>query len=73
MVGWDISKQLITKKINQHMKTTQADKIDDKTKKTGEVRMGRVVTSKKASDGNSKTSAKNEKEELREDRASSLV
>jgi hypothetical protein len=55
------------------MKTTQADKIDDKTKKTGEVRMGRVISSKKAASSDPKSPAKNEKEELREDQASALV
>ena len=57
------------------MKTLQEDMRSDKTKKTGEVRMGREVSSKKASgcdtEKDSKCSDKNEK--LREDRASSLV
>jgi hypothetical protein len=57
------------------MKTLQDDKCSDKTKKTGEVRMGRAVSSKKASDCGSGRDAKcsAKKEELREDRASSLV
>jgi hypothetical protein len=61
-------------KINS-MKTLQEDKCSDKTKKTGEVRMGREVSSKKASgcDSEKDTQCSDKKEELREDRASSLV
>jgi hypothetical protein len=57
------------------MKTLQEDKCSDKTKKTGEVRMGREVSSKKASgcDSEKDTQCSDKKEELREDRASSLV
>jgi len=59
------------------MKTVQADKHSDKTTKTGEVRMGREVSSKKASgcdsENDSKCADKKEKQEIREDKASSLV
>jgi hypothetical protein len=57
------------------MKTLQEDKCSDKTKKTSEVRMGREVSSKNASSCDSGKDAKcsDKKEELREDRASSLV
>jgi len=57
------------------MKTLQNDKCSDTTKKTGEVRMGREVSSKKASGCDSGKDAKcsDKKEELREDRASTLV
>jgi hypothetical protein len=53
----------------------QDDKCSDKTKKTGEVRMGREVSSKNVSSCDSGKDAKcsDKKEELREDRASSLV
>jgi hypothetical protein len=58
------------------MKTLQDDKCSDKTKKTTEVRMGREVPFiKKASgcDSEKDTKCSNKKEELRENRASSLV
>jgi hypothetical protein len=57
------------------MNKLQDDKCSDKTKKTGEVRMGREVSSKKASgcDSEKDTKCSDKKEELREDRASSLV
>jgi hypothetical protein len=57
------------------MKTLQDDKCSDKTKKTGEVRMGREVSSKKSSscDSGHDTKCSDKKEELREDRASALV
>jgi len=57
------------------MNKLQDDKCSDKTKKTGEVRMGREVSSKKASgcDSEKNTKCSDKKEELREDRASSLV
>jgi hypothetical protein len=51
------------------------DKCSDKTKKTGEVRMGREVSGKNASgcDSEKDTKCSDKKEEIREDRASSLV
>ena len=59
------------------MKTVQADKHTDKTKTTGVVRMGREVSSKKTtccdSESDSKCSENKEKQEIREDKASSLV
>ena len=58
------------------MKTLQDDNCSDKTKKTAEVRMGREVPIiKKASgcDSEKDTKCSDKKEELREDRASSLV
>jgi hypothetical protein len=59
------------------MKTLQAEKQTAKPKQTGEVRMGRDVSSKKTSGNNSasdaKGAAKKEKAELQEDRASALV
>ena len=60
------------------MKTLQNDKCSDKTKKTTEVRMGREVPNiKKASccdsEKDTKCSDKKEKEEIRENRSSSLV
>lgn len=58
------------------MKTLYKDKSSDKPKKTGEVRMGREVSSNKASDCGSEKDTKcsdKKKEEAREDRASSLV
>jgi hypothetical protein len=57
------------------MSTRQADKTPDKNKKTGEVRMGREVSSKKGADCNSgkDTECSDRKEEIRENRASSLV
>jgi hypothetical protein len=61
-------------KIN-NMDKLQDDKCSDKTKKTGEVRMGREVSSKNASGCDSEKDPKrpDKKEELREDRASALV
>jgi hypothetical protein len=58
------------------MKTLQNDKRSDKTKTMTEVRMGREVPIlKKASscDSEKDTKCSDKKEELREDRASSLV
>jgi hypothetical protein len=57
------------------MNKLQDDKCSDKTKKTGEVRKGREVSSKNASscDSEKNTKCSDKKEELREDRASSLV
>jgi hypothetical protein len=59
------------------MKTVQADKHTDKTKTTGVVRMGREVSSNKASgcdsEHDSKCAENKQKQEIREDKASSLV
>ena len=59
------------------MKTVQADKPAAKTTQTGEVRMGRDVSNKKAAAGNSasdaKAAQKKQKAELQEDKASALV
>ena len=57
------------------MNKLQDDKRSDKTKKTGELRMGRETSSKNASsfDSGKDTKCSDQKEEIREDRASSLV
>jgi hypothetical protein len=57
------------------MTKLQDDKCSDKIMKTGEVRMGREVSSKNASscDSEKNSQCPDKKEELREDRASSLV
>jgi hypothetical protein len=72
-----LSYVLVNNKHQQNnMKTLQEDKSPDKTKKTGEVRMGREVSSKRASDcdsGKNTECSDKKKEEAREDRASSLV
>jgi hypothetical protein len=57
------------------MKTLQDNKSSDKSKKTGAVRMGRDVSSIKASSCDSGKNAQcaDKKEEIRENRASALV
>jgi hypothetical protein len=57
------------------MTTTQDDKCSNKTKKTGEVRMGREVSSKQASccDSEKDAECSDKKEKTRENQASSLV
>jgi hypothetical protein len=57
------------------MNKLQDDKYQGKTRKTGEVRMGREVSSKNASSCDSGKGAKcsDKKDEIREDRASSLI
>jgi len=57
------------------MKTLQDDKCSDKTKKTGKVRMGREVSSKKACccDSEKDDECADKKERTRMDHASSLV
>lgn len=57
------------------MTTLEHDKCSDKTPKTGAVRMGREVSSKKASCCHSEKDAQcaDQKEKTRKDQASSLV
>jgi hypothetical protein len=57
------------------MKTSQDEKCSDKTQKTGEVRMGREVSSKKTSccDSEKDDKCSDKKEETREELASSKV
>jgi len=57
------------------MKTSQNDKCSDKSKKTGEVRMGHEVSSEKTSCCGSEKDDKcsDKKEKTREDMASSKV
>jgi hypothetical protein len=70
-----VSEQQTSNKTINNMNKLHDDKCSDKTKKTGEVRMGREVSSKNASgcDSEKDTQCPDKKEELREDRASSLV
>jgi len=57
------------------MTTSQDDKCSNTTRKTGEVRMGREVSSKKASccDSEKDAECSDKKERARENQASSLV
>jgi hypothetical protein len=72
-----IGKPLTTRNKINHMSKIQVDHRPDKASKTGEVRMGREVSSKAPTAGDLNTKAKSPaakaKQEVRENAASSLV